>query len=71
MSPWRTSPPGASGFDHINLLAARELGITVDNVGYAPDGVADFTVMSILMAISDARHRRGGDHAGLPTALAW
>jgi D-specific alpha-keto acid dehydrogenase len=39
------------GFDHIDLDAAEALGITVENVVYAPDGVADFTVMLILMAI--------------------
>src|SRR5688572_17197201 len=39
------------GFDHIDLRAADSLGITVENVVYAPDGVADYTVMLILMAI--------------------
>jgi len=39
------------GFDHIDLRAADNLGVTVENVVYAPDGVADFTVMLILMAI--------------------
>jgi D-specific alpha-keto acid dehydrogenase len=43
------------GFDHIDLDAATALGITVENVVYAPDGVADFTVMLILMVIRDAR----------------
>ncbi len=42
------------GLDHIDLDAAIDLGITVENVIYAPDGVADFTVMLILMAIRDA-----------------
>jgi D-specific alpha-keto acid dehydrogenase len=42
------------GLDHIDLDAAAELGITVENVAYAPDGVADFTVMLILMAIRNA-----------------
>jgi D-specific alpha-keto acid dehydrogenase len=44
------------GFDHIDLDAAAALGITVENVVYAPDGVADFTVMLILMAIRGANH---------------
>jgi D-specific alpha-keto acid dehydrogenase len=43
------------GLDHIDLDAATALGITVEGVAYAPDGVADFTLMLILMAIRDAR----------------
>ncbi|HEU5305810.1 MAG TPA: NAD(P)-dependent oxidoreductase [Acidimicrobiia bacterium] len=43
------------GFDHIDLDAAADLGITVENVVYAPDGVADFTLMLILMAIRNAK----------------
>jgi len=42
------------GFDHIDLTAAEQLGIAVENVVYAPDGVADYTVMLILMAIRNA-----------------
>jgi len=42
------------GFDHIDLRAADNLGITVENVVYAPDGVADYTLMLILMAIRSA-----------------
>jgi D-specific alpha-keto acid dehydrogenase len=48
------------GFDHIDLDAAGALGITVENVVYAPDGVADFTLMLILMAI---RHAKQITHA--------
>jgi D-specific alpha-keto acid dehydrogenase len=44
----------SSGFDHIDLDAADALGITVENVSYAPDGVADFTLMLVLMAIRNA-----------------
>jgi len=43
------------GFDHIDLDAAETLGITVENVVYAPDGVADYTLMLILMAIRYAK----------------
>ncbi len=43
------------GLDHIDLTAAGQLGIAVENVRYAPDGVADFTVMLILMLIRDAQ----------------
>jgi D-specific alpha-keto acid dehydrogenase len=42
------------GLDHIDLDAADDLGITVENVIYSPDGVADFTLMLILMAIRNA-----------------
>jgi D-specific alpha-keto acid dehydrogenase len=63
------------GFDHIDLGAAATTGITVENVVYDPDGVADFTLMLILMLIRNATSildgvsrsdyrlgdRRGGD----------
>jgi D-specific alpha-keto acid dehydrogenase len=42
------------GLDHIDLRAAAELGIVVEHVVYAPDGVADFTLMLILMAVRGA-----------------
>jgi len=42
------------GLDHIDLRAAEHLGITVENVVYAPDGVAEYTLMLILMLIRDA-----------------
>jgi D-specific alpha-keto acid dehydrogenase len=43
------------GLNHIDLDAAGELGITVENVAYAPDGVADYTLMLMLMAIRNAK----------------
>ncbi len=43
------------GLDHIDLDAAGILGITVENVTYAPDGVADYTLMLILMALRNAK----------------
>jgi D-specific alpha-keto acid dehydrogenase len=43
------------GLNHIDLDAAARVGITVENVTYAPDGVADFTVMLMLMAIRNAK----------------
>jgi len=43
------------GFDHIDLTAAERTGITVENVVYAPDGVADYTLMLILMTIRNAK----------------
>lgn len=39
------------GYDHIDMEAAREFGITVANAPYGPNGVADYTVMLILMSI--------------------
>ena len=43
------------GLDHIDLEAAAKAGITVESVMYAPDGVADYTLMLILMAIRNAK----------------
>ena len=39
------------GYDHIDLEAARQLGIRVSNVSYSPECVADYTMMLILMSI--------------------
>lgn len=39
------------GYDHIDVEAARELGMTVANAPYGPNGVADYAVMLILMTI--------------------
>ncbi len=39
------------GYDHIDMEAAKELGITVANAPYGPHGVADYAVMMILMSI--------------------
>lgn len=39
------------GYDHIDLDAAKEFGIKVGNAPYGPNGVADYTVMLILMSI--------------------
>jgi len=39
------------GQDHIDEAAAKRLGIVVENTNYAPDGVADYTVMMMLMAV--------------------
>lgn len=37
------------GFDHICLEKAKELGMSVGNVNYSPNSVADYTIMMILM----------------------
>lgn len=39
------------GYDHIDMEAAARHGITVANAPYGPYGVADYTVMLILMSI--------------------
>lgn len=39
------------GYDHIDMAAAKELGITVANAPYGPNGVADYAVMMILASI--------------------
>lgn len=39
------------GYDHIDVKAAKELGMTVANAPYGPCGVADYAVMLILMTI--------------------
>ena len=39
------------GYDHIDIESAKEFGIKVANAPYGPNGVADYTVMLILMSI--------------------
>jgi D-specific alpha-keto acid dehydrogenase len=39
------------GIDHIDVGRANSLGITVENVAYSPDSVADHTLMLMLMAV--------------------
>ena len=39
------------GYDHIDLEAARKCGISVGNVMYSPECVADYMVMLMLMSI--------------------
>lgn len=39
------------GVNHIDLAAARELGFSVSNASYSPHGVADYTVMLMLMLL--------------------
>jgi len=45
----------SAGYDHIDVECAESVGITVGNVGYPPDGVADYTLMLVLMLVRDAR----------------
>ncbi len=37
------------GYDHIDLVRAKELGMGVAHVSYAPETVADYAIMLILM----------------------
>ncbi|WP_328744322.1 D-isomer specific 2-hydroxyacid dehydrogenase family protein [Streptomyces sp. NBC_00285] len=43
------------GCNHIDVDYADSIGITVENVSYSPDSVADFTLMLMLMAVRDAK----------------
>ncbi len=52
------------GVNHIDLQAAAHLGITIENAVYAPDGVADYTLMLILMAIRNAQETLSAANKG-------
>jgi D-specific alpha-keto acid dehydrogenase len=43
------------GYNHINVECAESLGISVENVSYSPDSVADYTLMLMLMATRNAK----------------
>lgn len=43
------------GSNHINVKYAESVGVTVGNVSYSPDSVADYTLMLMLMAIRNAK----------------
>jgi D-specific alpha-keto acid dehydrogenase len=43
------------GYDHIDMECAESLGISVENVVYSPDSVADYTLMLMLMAVRNAK----------------
>jgi D-specific alpha-keto acid dehydrogenase len=42
------------GLDHIDVDFAERVGIRVESAGYSPDGVADYTLMLMLMAVRSA-----------------
>lgn len=52
------------GYDHIDVDYAERVGISVGNVAYSPDGVADYTLMLMLMAVREAKStvRRTDSH---------
>jgi D-specific alpha-keto acid dehydrogenase len=43
------------GYNHIDVTYAEHVGISVENVAYSPDSVADYTLMLMLMAVRNAR----------------
>ncbi|RKN39295.1 D-isomer specific 2-hydroxyacid dehydrogenase family protein [Streptomyces hoynatensis] len=43
------------GYNHIDVEYAASLGISVENVAYSPDSVADYTLMLMLMAVRHAK----------------
>ncbi|MET8847727.1 NAD(P)-dependent oxidoreductase [Amycolatopsis sp. NPDC004625] len=43
------------GVDHIDVACAAQVGISVGNVAYSPDSVADYTLMLMLMAFRDVK----------------
>lgn len=43
------------GFNHIDVEYAESVGITVENIAYSPDSVADYTLMLILMVLRNAK----------------
>ena len=43
------------GYNHIDVTYAKSVGISVENVVYSPDSVADFTLMLMLMVVRDAK----------------
>jgi len=43
------------GYNHIDVEYAASIGISVENVAYSPDSVADYTLMLMLMAVRNAK----------------
>jgi D-specific alpha-keto acid dehydrogenase len=43
------------GLNHIDVTCAERIGLSVENVAYSPDSVADYTLMLLLMALRSAR----------------
>ncbi|GAA3542161.1 D-isomer specific 2-hydroxyacid dehydrogenase family protein [Kribbella ginsengisoli] len=43
------------GYNHLDLEFAARLGISVENVSYSPDSVADYTLLLMLMSLRNAR----------------
>jgi len=43
------------GYNHINVKYAESVGISVENIAYSPDSVADYTLMLMLMTVRNAK----------------
>jgi D-specific alpha-keto acid dehydrogenase len=43
------------GYNHVDVEYAESVGISVENVAYSPDSVADYTLMLMLMALRNAK----------------
>jgi D-specific alpha-keto acid dehydrogenase len=43
------------GYNHLDRAYAESVGISVGNVAYSPDSVADYTLMLMLMAVRNAK----------------
>nr|WP_306463200.1 D-lactate dehydrogenase VanH [Solihabitans fulvus] len=43
------------GYNHVDVAYAESVGISVENVAYSPDSVADYTVMLMLMLARNAQ----------------
>jgi len=43
------------GYNHIDVRYAESVGISVENVAYSPDSVADYALMLMLMVVRDAK----------------
>ncbi|WP_026316376.1 D-lactate dehydrogenase VanH [Actinokineospora enzanensis] len=43
------------GFNHIDVEYAESIGISVGNVAYSPDSVADYTLMLMLMVVRNIK----------------
>lgn len=58
------------GLDHVNVEYAKKLGITVTNITYSPNSVADYTILLMLMCLRREKYilerYRVGDYT-----LAW
>ena len=44
------------GYDHVDLKKAKECGIRVSNVDYSPNGVANYTILLMLMCLRRMGH---------------
>jgi D-specific alpha-keto acid dehydrogenase len=45
----------SAGLDHIDTQYAKRIGITVENVEYSPDSVADYTLLLILASLRNLK----------------